>query len=140
MLARGGSPTLWHAMWRQLGRLNDNEPFVMLHGALCGILETGLCYDQINAPALASFELICRQIQIAEEKYKDKFSNIGGDSSFDYHLMAGTTHRSQLCICPALTEWLAEELRKQTAVDKERRKARDERLLQKPDKPPKKGE
>ena len=104
MLQKAGSPTLWHAMWRQLGRLNDNEPFVMLHASLCGILETGLCYDQLNAPALASFELICRQIQIAEEKYKEKFTNVGGDLGFDYHLMAGTSSRSQLCICPALTE------------------------------------
>ena len=43
MLARAGSPTGWHALWKQLGRLNDNDHLVEFHDSLCRILETFLC-------------------------------------------------------------------------------------------------
>ena len=134
MLNRAGTPTLWHQTWLTLGKLNGNDHQVVFHDALCRILETAMCYDQLNGPALASMELVCRQIQCVEERYKDKFQggDVAGTGSLEHHLMAGIQSRSQLCICPALNDWLAEEIRKQTAVDKERRKAREERTLARP--------
>ena len=133
MLNRAGAPTLWHQTWLSLGKLNTNDHQVVFHDALCRILETAMCYDQLNGPCLASTELLCRQIQCIEERYKDKFygGDAAGTGSMEHHLMAGIQSRSQLCICPALNDWLAYELRKQT-VDKERRKAREERTLTKP--------
>jgi len=135
MLNRAGTPTLWHQTFVSLGKLNTNDHQVVFHDALCRILETAMCYDQLNCPALASLELICRQIQCIEERYKDKFQggDVASSGSLEHHLMAGIQSRSQLCICPALNDWLADEIRKQTAVDKERRKAREERTLSRPD-------
>ena len=46
MLSRAGSPTLWHATWKQLGRLNENDNIVQFHDVLCRIAETAACYDQ----------------------------------------------------------------------------------------------
>jgi hypothetical protein len=40
--------------------------------------------------------------------------------------------RGSLCICPELSAWIAGELSKESAVMKEKRKAREERALQKP--------
>ena len=120
--------------WRFLGRLQDGEHLVSFHEALCRILETAICYDQLDCPALASMELVCRQIQSIEERLKHKFTDAGGGDSFEQSLIAGYQSRGSLCICPALSEWIAEEIRKNTAVEKERRKARDERSLQKPPK------
>ena len=142
MLNRAGSPTLWHQTWRTLGRLNDNEYQVVFHDALCRIAETAACYDQLDCPTLASVELIYRQIQCIEERLKDKFlpSDPGGANGLEQHLMAGIHSRSQLCICPALSTWLAGEVRQQNAVDKERRKAREERSLTKPPKSGGKGD
>ena len=80
-------------------------------------------------------ELIYRQIQCIEERMKEEFHH--GDSGglgLEHHLTTGVHSRSQLCICPALNDWLAGKIRKQTAVDKERRKAREERALVKPNK------
>ena len=136
MLNRAGSPTMWHQTFITLGKLNPNDHQIAFHDALCRILETSVCYDQLNCPCLAGLELICRQIQCIEERYKDKFcgGDAGGTGSLEHHLMSGLQSRAQLCICPALNDWLADELRKQTAVDKERRKAREERTLIKPDK------
>ena len=136
MLNRSGSPTLWHQTWRQLGKLNDNDYQVVFHDALCRIVETAACYDQVNLPTLASMELVYRQIQCIEERLKDKFmsSDPNGATGWEQQLMAGTNSRSQLCICPALSSWLAEEIRKNNLVEKERRKAREERALTRPKK------
>ena len=136
MLNRAGSLTLWHQAWVSQGKLNLNDHQVVFRDALCRIIETAVCYDHINGPCLAPTELICRQIQCIEERYKDKFcaGDAAGFGSLEHHLMAGIQSRFQLCICPTLNDWLADEIRKQTAVDKERRKARAERTLTKPDK------
>ena len=50
------------------------------------------------------------------------------------HLYAGSSSRAGLCISPELSEWVADEMRKESAVMKERRKAREERALSKPKK------
>ena len=42
--------------------------------------------------------------------------------------------RGELCICPLLSEWIAKELQKESAVMKERRKAGEERVLARPKK------
>ena len=129
MLNRAGSPTAWHALWRSLGRLNEQDYLVQFHDSLCQIVETAACYDQLDCPALASMELVYRQIQICEERLKEKFSNQNSESSYEIHLMAGTACKSQLCVCPALSAWMSVELSKRSAIDKERRKAREERVL-----------
>ena len=77
-------------------------------------------------------------IQTIEERFKDRFfAGGGGDNTRDYFLMSGASESSQLCICPALSSYVADEARKEVAVLKERRKAREERSLLKP--APKKG-
>jgi hypothetical protein len=131
MLARAGSPTGWHQMWVSLGKLNPQDHHVMYHGDLCRIIEVAVCYDQLDAPSLASLELLFRQIQVCEDALKHKFANSAGssDSTFDRHLMAGTSSNSSLCICPALMEWMSHENSKSSSIEKERRKAREERTL-----------
>ena len=135
-LNRSGSPTLWLHSSITLGKLNPNDHQIAFNDAPCRILETSVCYDQLNCPCLAGLVLICRQIQMFEESFKDKFSggDAGGTGSLEHHSMSGRQFRAQLCMCPALNDWLADDLRKKTAVDKERRKAREERTLTKPDK------
>jgi hypothetical protein len=138
MLNRSGSPMLWHQTWVTLGKLNNNDHQVIFHEALCRMVETAACYDQLNLPTLASMELLVRQIQCIEERQKDKFitADFSGSTGYEQHLMAGSSSRSQLCICPALMEWVTKEVAKQNIMDKERRKAREERALTRP---PKKG-
>ena len=49
-------------------------------------------------------------------------------------LFSGSRSRTTICVCPALSEWIAEEMRKEAAIMKERKKAREERNLAKPPK------
>ena len=132
MVARGGTPLAWHAAWKTNGRLQDSEAAVLHHESNCRILETILCYDQVNAGALAGLELVCRQIQICEDKLAHRFDDTQGDAGSDYYLMSGAQSRSQLCICLELRAWIASEVQKESSVLKERRKAREERVLAHP--------
>ena len=132
MYQRAKSPLGWHQMWRSNGRLQDGESLVLQHESNCRILETCAVYDQFDLTSSAGMELVARQIQIIEEKLAHKFED--KEIGTDYFLMSGASHRSQLCIAPALKKWLAEELTKESSVLKERRKAREERVLANPKK------
>ncbi|CAK0857394.1 unnamed protein product, partial [Prorocentrum cordatum] len=101
-----------------------------------GLLETLACYDQLNLPNVASAELAARELQVAEGRHRGKIAG-GSDDRFDTHLARGTDLvRGNLCIMPAFTEWIASELSKEYSAMKERRKAREERVLARPKKGP----
>ena len=103
------------------------------------MLETPACYDQLNRPNVAAAELAARDLQVAGERYRERIAG-NSDDRLDSHQARGTDlARGNLCIMPALTEWIASELPKEYSVMKERRKAREERILARPKKP-KKGE
>jgi hypothetical protein len=140
MINRGGTPLGWHELWRSNGRLQDSEHLVMQHLSLCEILEASATYDQLNVPALASMEFVCRQIQICEDKLSHRFEDTSADAvSQDYFLMSGSRSKQQLCVCPALMAFTSSETAKKSAILKERRKAREERVLAHPKKNAKKG-
>ena len=139
MVARGGGPLAWHAQWKSNGKLTDADPWVIQHESSCRVLETCICYDQVNGASLACIELVCRNIQIAEDVLSHKFQDNHSDHATDLFLMSGASHRSQLCICPDLKAYTAAETAKESAVLKERRKAREERILAMPKKGAPKG-
>jgi hypothetical protein len=113
---------------------------VQQHLSYCEVLEASATYDQLNIPALAGLELVCRQIQICEDKLSHRFDDTTADApSQDYFLMSGSTSKQQLCVCPTLMTYITGETAKRNAILKERRKAREERVLAHPKKGPKKG-
>ena len=89
MLQRAGSPLAWHAQWKANGRLNDSDAIVMQHESICRMLETAICYDQLDIASSACFEIMCRQLQIAEDILAHKFQGTGVDSNHGYMLMSG---------------------------------------------------
>ena len=103
--------------------------------SLCG-------YDRANAPNLAAAELLSRQVQMVEERHKDRAlgsSSDAADSRDELHLFAGRATRSNLCTSPLLSAWIADQLRDEAAINKERRKAREARAHAFPKKGPKGG-
>eukprot|EP00973_Karenia_brevis_P088537 12275871-Karenia_brevis.AAC.1 len=111
MLENGGSPLAWHSKWRADAKLQPSDAGVSTHELSCKLLQTMVCYDQLDIGNLAAAEIIARQLQIVEEKWKDRFT--GKDDGLEMSLYSGYsgTGRGQLCICPALNEWVAEELK-----------------------------
>ena len=133
MKINGGSPSAWHHRWQSPAKAQSSEPGVQAHDAFCRTLEIMLCFDQLSLGSLASAEYVCRQIQLVEEKYKEKAgSNASVELVQEQHLFGGHFSRTNLCICLDLSAWIAEEMKTEAAVMKERRKAREERALQKP--------
>ena len=104
-----------------------------MHDSCCQVLELLLTYDQVNGAKLAAAEMLMRQVQLVEERWKERFVGVdNADSEHNLHLYLGGPSRGNLCISPMLSEWIADELRKESAISKERRKAREERALVKP--------
>ena len=99
MLANGGTPRGWHSKWRTEGRLQQHDGGVSMHDACCQVFELSLVYDQLNASNLASSEMLCRQIQLVEERWKDRFSSgESAESEYNLHLFLGQQSRGNLCI------------------------------------------
>ena len=104
-----------------------------MHDAARRSLELFCCHDQLQVGALAGCEFLARQVQLVEEKWKDRIlGKTDGDLASEAHLFGGMTARCTICVSPELSSWVALELSKESAVLKERRKAREERALAKP--------
>ena len=136
------TPTNHHTTWRSLCRLQATDAGVAEHETLCRALEALGSYDQINVCNSAAAEVLVRKLQVIEEKHRDRLlQNTGGAVDDDVHLFLGTEAgtRGGACVCPALQGWIAEELARESAILKERRKAREERQLARPKAAPKGG-
>ena len=133
MKINGGSPSAWHHRWQSLAKVQSSEPGVQAHGAFCRTLEIMLCFDQFSLGSLASAGYVCRQIQLVEEKHKEKAgSKASVELAQEQHLFGGHSSHTNLCICPDLSAWIAEGMKTEAAVMKERREACEEHSLQKP--------
>ena len=112
MKINGGFPPAWHHRWLALAKVQNSEPGVQTHDVFCRTLEIMLCFDQLLLGSLASAEFVCRQIQLVGEKYKEKAgSNASVELVQEQHLFGGHSSRTNLCICPDLSAWIAEEIR-----------------------------
>eukprot|EP00959_Pyramimonas_sp_CCMP1952_P269696 5638374-Pyramimonas_sp.AAC.1 len=134
MRRNAGGTLAWHSKLEAEARLPDSESICQQHEMNCRLLETGSCYDQVNCSELAAFELICRQIQLIEERhYEDAVSAQASITSERLlaaeadHYMGASASKGNLCIAPALIEFIAEQLKAEAAIAKERRDAREER-------------
>ena len=103
---------------------------VSVHEFICHHLDVMCCYGQLNVSTFANAEIACRQLQQAEEKWKDRVvgqpSEVQNNTAFNF---PGQLIGGNLWICPALTEWIASESDDETEIPKKRRKAREERGL-----------
>ena len=75
-------------------------------------------------------------MQMIHDKWKHKMPQFNGiEGQEDLHLMLGTGEvRGNVAMCPDLTRWLGEQLAVEALVNKERRRAREERALAAPKK------
>ena len=140
MLENGGTPKGWHSKWKSECRLQPTDGGVAMHDAACSFLELGLCYDQLQLGNCAFAEQVCRQLQMVEERWKERMAPSDAlDSETNMHLFLGQSTRGNLCIAATLQQFIAEQLTAETVVTKDRRKACEERAFTKPKKEGPKG-
>ena len=77
-------------------------------------------------------ELPARMVQLCQARWRERLLGAveGGSIEDERHLFMGTDEvRGNICICPALNEWIGDQLHKEALASKEARKAREERAL-----------
>ena len=135
MFRFGGTPVAHHHRWLAEVRLDYSAAGVSEHLGWRKFFEQAACYDQLNLGQLAAAELGVRRLQMIAERWKTKLPNSSGSAQGatdldDSHLLLGTADtRGNLGVCPQLQIWLGDQLAKEAAASKERRKAREERAL-----------
>ena len=131
----GGSPLSRHGRWRAEARLSATDGGVGEHERCCRALEMMACWDQLNLPDIAVAEMLGRSVQLQEERWRERLSGDDSANGLDSHLFYGTASvRGNVCVCPALQHFVAQELSKEFSVAKERRKANEERAAARPKK------
>ena len=145
-MAKRNGPMSHDTRWALETRLLPESHDRIMHTFLSKVYAVAMEYDQVDCTNLACMELVLRQLQVIEERNKDRIisgsSSDASGSQQEYQSLMSTSGDAQYCMCPALKEYLASEVGKAMLIDKERRKAREERELarqKKPSKPAKGG-
>ena len=88
---------------------------------------------------MGSLESVARQLQLREERRRDRALGFRKDDASrreeERCFMGMATARGPMA-APALSTWISEQIARENAVAKERRKAREERQLAKPERGP----
>ena len=103
-------------------------------GFLNEVLETSISRDALNIGELQCFELIARRVQLFEQQYamalQEAHTKSSGVNSLEYderNLFLGGVARGPALVCPALEKYVSVQLSEKSSLQKERRKAREER-------------
>ena len=110
--------------------LGEAHPVMVPHELLCRLLNAAVCYNQLQVVNLESFELLGRELQLVEERDEKKTTKSHVESdTFLFRGQGGV--RGYNCVSPEFQEWFADLFRRDAAIMKERRKAREVRGFQK---------
>ena len=134
----GGSPTQHSQQWRLACKFQASDGPAMEHLEWSKALEAFLIYDQVDLSNLAGVEVICRNLQRLEERYKDKVLSTldeGGAGDASLYTSISAAGRGGLIIDPKLTDFITTNVARDYQIMKERRKAREERQLARKEKP-----
>eukprot|EP00959_Pyramimonas_sp_CCMP1952_P389559 8163217-Pyramimonas_sp.AAC.1 len=72
MLENGGNALGHGVQWRSNIRLSLDDITVSTPFESSEIFESALCYDQLDISNFGALELVARQPQLCEERYRDK--------------------------------------------------------------------
>lgn len=131
------TPNRRHFWWRSTLGLGANDDGVEEHAFLSDLLELSMQFDQINSPDLVVFEHISRRYQVWEETYsdvlRDKANGTRGARGLDteersLYLGSGASTTAAL-VSPDLQSYVASKAGERSAILRERRKGREERIL-----------
>ena len=104
---------------------------------LAEALELAVTFDQVNMANLGMGELIARRFQHWEERYGERLQSAsqgGGHAAAGLaderrHFLGQSRGRGSSLVSPELEAYVAEKMKEDAAIFKERRKGREERAL-----------
>ncbi|CAK0800960.1 unnamed protein product, partial [Prorocentrum cordatum] len=135
MLRMAGGAMAWHNRWMAMMQALETDDTAKLRETLCRAIETSLCHDQLIICELASYEFLSRQLQLVEERFfeerarrthpapkakgqaKDGAAAAAADVSSEIGHFLGTGEAmGNLCICPALMDWIADQMKSERGL------------------------
>ena len=133
------TPVARHYWWMQVLDLVQTDYGADEHQFLSEVIECGVARDFLNVCSLESFEQIARRYQMWEEFYSASLraaecGEEGGEWLEERRLFLGAGRsKGQALVCPDLETHVSVQLHEEAQVLRERRKAREERRLARPD-------
>ena len=142
-----GGPEPYHKWWRTTCKLTLNDWGVAEHMQMMRLLSVAGAYDQLDLSNLAVVEVICRRAELIEYQYRERAreglrasglgtgastsltgaSVLGGEEA-DLFDGVGKIAGGAM-VAPQIVEFVAAELEKTAKIDKQARKAREEKAL-----------
>jgi hypothetical protein len=112
------------------------------HGEILRAIQYGLEYDQVDGFNLCLVEHLLRRAQMIEYYHRERLrqelslgtssakGSAAGVEFEEQNAFLGTSGSDgALMVCPELMSFVSKEMERQSAVDKQSRKAREERAL-----------
>ena len=129
-------PLMRHSKWVSESGVRADSRSAHDHSILSHILENAVVIDQLNVVNLVCLEIVRKRLILLEEAHPID----PGQPSFEgwEHWLGLGERRAGILIPPELSWHVAKKVGDESAVAKERRKAKEEKRLSKPeDKEPK---
>lgn len=124
MFRNGGSPKHWLQTWARYKAIQENDRIMFEMRTLVDAVELGCCYDQLNCPALASFEVLSRRIMAIVDAF-----SAGTTGSPDWgaaRVITGYKGPEDV-LSPQLRQWAARKGKEETDLHQARLKMREGR-------------
>ena len=120
------TPLQQHEAWSKKSKVGANDRAKHEHEALARVLELGICYDQFNVANSAAFERVNKRMMLIESAYRDgEVPNYDGSEFF----MGDEVATDGSLVDPKMRRHVAEALKDEALISKERRKSAEERKL-----------
>jgi hypothetical protein len=124
---QGTTPLARHQKWVHESGISPSDRSIHEHELLSQVIEQAATVDQLNVPSLICFESIIRRLQLIEEAHATTPTQPSYEAS--EHWLGLGRRKGGVLISPMLSKHVAEKVRDETSVLKERRKAREETRL-----------
>jgi len=122
----GGSFQGRHTKWVSENRLERSDPLVQEHDTISEVMDWLCCVDQLDVSNLVGAESLLRKYQLIEE-IKTTKEEPGTEEHAYFKGKIKTLHGA--CICPELSSWVAERIKSDNEILKQRSRATELRGL-----------
>lgn len=122
----GGSFQGRHTKWVSENRLERSDPLVQDHDTISEVMGWLCCVDQLDVSNLVGAESLLRKYQLIEE-IKTTREEPGTEEHAYFKGKMKTLHGA--CICPELTAWVADRVKSDNEILKQRSRATELRGL-----------
>ena len=122
----GGTPDGRHTKWMMESGCTKDSAAAHLHDLLGFAIELGVTYDQVDGSNLASMEVVSGAYQLIEET----MGSMKIEGVEHYIGRQKQSARRGVAMAPGVAKYATDQLAKETEIQKQRRKAREEKTAQ----------